>query len=152
MWSFSSWGALASHCSGSYCWGARIPEHKLRSCDTGLVACGTLLDQGSNPCLLHWQADSFPLCSQGSAIWYAFGESHGQRSWQATVDGITRVGHDLAIFLFLSLTSIPVVSSVDSLWILGAQSRSEWDWARKVPVFRGPLAGFSHSATSPHSD
>ena len=46
-------------------------------------------------------------------------------AWQDTVDGITRVGHDLAIFLFLSLTSIPVVSSVDSLWILGAQSRSE---------------------------
>ena len=24
-------------------------------------ACGIFLDQGSNPCLLHWQADSLPL-------------------------------------------------------------------------------------------
>ena len=30
------------------------------------VACGILLDQGSNPCLLHWQADSLPLSHQGS--------------------------------------------------------------------------------------
>ena len=30
------------------------------------VACGILLDQGSNPCLLHWQADSLLLSHQGS--------------------------------------------------------------------------------------
>ena len=30
------------------------------------VACGILSDQGSNPCPLHWQADSQPLCHQGS--------------------------------------------------------------------------------------
>ena len=30
------------------------------------VACGILPDQGSNPCPLHWQADSQPLCHQGS--------------------------------------------------------------------------------------
>ena len=30
------------------------------------TACGTFPDQGSNPCLLHWQADSQPLCHQGS--------------------------------------------------------------------------------------
>ena len=29
-------------------------------------ACGILPDQGSNPCLLHWQADSLPLSHQGS--------------------------------------------------------------------------------------
>ena len=32
------------------------------------VACGIFPDQGSNPCLLHWQADSQPLCHQGSPI------------------------------------------------------------------------------------
>ena len=26
------------------------------------AACGIFLDQGSNPCLLHWQADSFFVC------------------------------------------------------------------------------------------
>ena len=30
------------------------------------VACGILQDQGSNQCPLHWQADSYPLCHQGS--------------------------------------------------------------------------------------
>ena len=29
------------------------------------VACGNFLDQGSNLCLLHWQADSLPLSHQG---------------------------------------------------------------------------------------
>ena len=39
---------------------------------TGLscsVACGIFLDQGSNPCLLHWQVDSLPLSHQGSLEW-----------------------------------------------------------------------------------
>ena len=30
------------------------------------AACGILPDQGSNPCALHWQADSQPLLHQGS--------------------------------------------------------------------------------------
>ena len=30
------------------------------------MACGILPDQGSNPCPLHWQADSQPLRHQGS--------------------------------------------------------------------------------------
>ena len=32
------------------------------------VACGIFPDQGSNPCPLHWQADSQPLCHQGSPV------------------------------------------------------------------------------------
>ena len=35
------------------------------------AACGILPDQGSNPCPLHWQADSQPLCHQGSP-WLEF--------------------------------------------------------------------------------
>ena len=30
------------------------------------AACGIFADQGSNPCPLHWQVDSQPLCHQGS--------------------------------------------------------------------------------------
>ena len=30
------------------------------------VACGVFPDQGSNPCPLHWQAASYPLCHKGS--------------------------------------------------------------------------------------
>ena len=40
---------------------ARFVAHEL-SCS---AACAILLDQGSNLCLLHWQADSLPLNHQG---------------------------------------------------------------------------------------
>ena len=42
--------------------GSRALEHG-PSCST---ACGIFPDQGWNPCLLHWQADSLPLSHQGS--------------------------------------------------------------------------------------
>ena len=32
------------------------------------IACGIFPDQGSNPCHLHWQADSQPLDDQGSPL------------------------------------------------------------------------------------
>ena len=35
------------------------------------AACGIFPDQGSNPCPLHWQADSQPLRHQGSPQWRA---------------------------------------------------------------------------------
>ena len=39
-----------------------------------LLLCGSgiFLDQGSNLCLLHWQADSLPLSHQGSPILLIF--------------------------------------------------------------------------------
>ena len=36
------------------------------------VACGIFPDQGSNPCPLHWQADSQPLRHQGSPVYIIF--------------------------------------------------------------------------------
>ena len=33
------------------------------------AACGIFPDQGSNLCLLHWQADSLPLGHQGGAVY-----------------------------------------------------------------------------------
>ena len=48
--------------TGSRCAGSVIVAHG-PSCS---AACGILLDQGSNPCPLHWQADSQPLRHQGS--------------------------------------------------------------------------------------
>ena len=36
------------------------------------AACGIFPDQGSNPCPLHWQADSQPLCHQGSPSFLFF--------------------------------------------------------------------------------
>ena len=40
------------------------------------AACGTFPDQGSNPCPLHWQADSQPLRHQGSPWLYFFSSVH----------------------------------------------------------------------------
>ena len=42
--------------------GSTVVGHRL-SCSK---ACGIFPDQGLNPCLLHWQADSLPLSHQGS--------------------------------------------------------------------------------------
>ena len=48
--------------TGSRRAGSVVVAHGL-SCS---VACGIFPDQGSNPCRLHWQADSQPLHHQGS--------------------------------------------------------------------------------------
>ena len=48
--------------TGSRHAGSAVVAHGL-SCS---AACGIFPDQGSNPCPLHWQADSQPLSHQGS--------------------------------------------------------------------------------------
>ena len=48
--------------TGSSCAGSVVVAHG-PSCS---AACGIFPDQGSNPCALHWQADSQPLRHQGS--------------------------------------------------------------------------------------
>ena len=58
-----SWPLLLRS-TGSRRAGSVVVAHGL-SCS---AACGILPDQGSNPCPLHWQADSQPLCHQGSPI------------------------------------------------------------------------------------
>ena len=50
--------------------GSVVVAHGL-SCS---AACGILPDQGSNPCPLHWQADSQPLRHQGSPSGVSFYE------------------------------------------------------------------------------
>ena len=63
-------GARASHYRGLSCCGAQAPDAQAQqSWLTGPVAPrsrGIFPDQGSNPCPLHWQADSQPLRHQGS--------------------------------------------------------------------------------------
>ena len=47
----------------------RLQTRRLSNCGHGpscSAACGIFPDQGSNPCPLHWQADSQPLRHQGS--------------------------------------------------------------------------------------
>ena len=42
--------------------GSIVVAHELSCC----MVCGVFLDQGLNPCFLHWQVDSLPLNHQGS--------------------------------------------------------------------------------------
>ena len=53
---------LLPRSTGSRRAGSAVVAHR-SSCS---AACGILPDQGSNPCPLHWQADSQPLRHQGS--------------------------------------------------------------------------------------
>ena len=48
--------------TGSRCAGSVVVAHRPSCC----AACGIFPDQDSNPCPLHWQADSQPLRHQGS--------------------------------------------------------------------------------------
>ena len=45
------------------------------------TACGIFPDQGSNPCPLHWQADSQPLHHQGSPLHFIDEKCDVQRGW-----------------------------------------------------------------------
>ena len=61
--SYSSCGAQTLIAMASRC-GARAMEHRLNSCAAwayGSVAGEIFADEGSNPRLLQWQADSLPL-------------------------------------------------------------------------------------------
>ena len=79
----SGCGAWASDCGGFPCCGARAlgGSQDLLGVALGLQrrgwvvgvrglgctsVCGIFLGPGLNPCPLHWQADSHPLCNQGS--------------------------------------------------------------------------------------
>ena len=57
--------------TGSRRAGSVVVAHGL-SCS---AACGIFPDQGSNLCPLHWQADSQPLCHQGSPVDF-FSDGH----------------------------------------------------------------------------
>ena len=48
-------------------WTSVVTAHGLSICDYwALVPCGIFPDQGSSPCLPHWQVDSLPLSPLGS--------------------------------------------------------------------------------------
>ena len=58
----SHYRGLSLRSTGSRCAGSAIVAHG----PSHSAACGIFPDQGSNPCPLHWQADSQPLRHQGS--------------------------------------------------------------------------------------
>ena len=53
------------------------------------VACGIFPDQGSNPCPLHWQADSQPLRHQGSPRIFTFFKGHYMKAWFSTSNSLS---------------------------------------------------------------
>ena len=63
--------ARASHCGDFFFWGAQAVRHKgsvvAAHTLSSLRAGGIFPAQGSNPCPLYWQADSYPL-DQGSQV------------------------------------------------------------------------------------
>ena len=70
----ASGGHSSSRCAGlSLSWPLLLRSTDARRAGSVVVAhgpscsaaCGIFPDQGSNPCPLHWQADSQPLCHQG---------------------------------------------------------------------------------------
>ena len=70
------------------------------------MACGMFRDQGSNPCPLHWQADSQPLRHQGSPIphfKYEQTEIHIAKKYQGHIQ--TRSGFFFLLF-FIFLTEV----------------------------------------------
>ena len=64
-------------CVGFSAWGSKAPERRFSSDGTQAwvaLQCEIFLDQGSNPCPLHWLMDSLPLDHQASprlAFWGA---------------------------------------------------------------------------------
>ena len=73
----ASGGHSSSRCAGlSLSWPLLLRSTGSRRAGSAIVAhgpscsaaCGILPDQGSNPCPLHWQADSRPLRHQGSPL------------------------------------------------------------------------------------
>ena len=71
----ASGGHSSSRCTGlSLSWPLLLRSTGSRRAGSVIVAhgpscsaaCGIFPNQGSNPCPLHWQADSQPLCHQGS--------------------------------------------------------------------------------------
>ena len=75
----ASGGHSSSRCAGlSLSWSLLLWSRGSRCAGSVIVAygpscsatCGIFPDQGSNPCPLHWQADSQPLSHQGSPKYF----------------------------------------------------------------------------------
>ena len=61
-----------------------VVAHRL-SCS---AAGGIFLDQGSNPCLLHWQVDSQPLDHQGSPMLSSQNKTNSNSKESGDLSGI----------------------------------------------------------------
>ena len=65
------------------------------------MTCEIFLGQGSNLCLLHWQADSSPLSHQGSPFQCL--NIHLRGMWPGFQETVCRVAYSLSFLLFFSV-------------------------------------------------
>ena len=73
------------------------------------AACGIFPDQGSNPCPLHWQADSQPLRHQGSPPlpWFLI----VQVLYYYIYCSFINIFSEFLLFLFICLRVLSILSS-----------------------------------------
>ena len=103
-----SWPLLLRS-TGSRCAGSVVVAHG-PNCST---ACGIFPDQGSNPCPLHWQADSQPLRHQGSPhiafLIALFSLPCRNESFDLPFHSFSYFPHLLNLIFNIHLLSIPTV-------------------------------------------
>ena len=129
--------------------------HRL-SCST---ACGILPDQGLNPCFLHWQADSHPLCHQGSSsiifllLFYLFIYGCAWSSLLPRVFPLVAMsegGYSLVavLRLLISVTSLIAEHGLQAhrlqelqrvgsvVWPPGSRAQAWWSWRTTLVALR----------------
>ena len=95
---FSLWWLLLLWRMGSRVRASVVVAHRL-SCP---AACGIFPDQGSNPCPLHWQAESYPLSHQGSPTGFLTQLGGGPTRH------LPDLGHRVCLCTSLHLTGFPL--------------------------------------------
>ena len=115
--------------TGSRRAGSVIVAHGL-SCS---AACGIFPDQGSNPCPLHWQADSQPLRHQGSPYitffkWQQFSGFQGwRRRWvERKVDVTVTRQHERSFWWWDSSVSVTESGPAAHHSKICTQERERW--------------------------
>ena len=82
------------------------------------AACGIFPDQGSNPCPLHWQADSQPLHHQGSPIGVSYNRiiflGVFQSSFSTTCRSLSYL-YEIFLFIHLLAAQFSLLESI-SVW------------------------------------
>ena len=109
--------------TGSRCAGSVVVAHG-PSCS---AACGIFPDRGSNPCPLHWQADSQPLRHQGSPLFCYI-----------LIDFIRHVNCLSFLFLFLALSISFFLPNIGQVLVILLTASPNRMWASLCYSFKHP--------------
>ena len=108
------------------------------------VACGIFPDQGSNPCPLRWQADSQPLCHQGSPL---LGVLTIGLVWFWAFSSLPVRSKDLLFESVLLTQNFENLSFVEHLFSTRRFSREHF-WSQKQWTNRNQLSRFVDKSES----